>query len=236
MNEAYQPFRLRASLLTPIVVGKSPPHLDGILSYAVWQHTGIESIEDINDYIANRLLLRNEAHGIFHGSAMMLGVDGKNVLRRHNFVRPGRLRQEELTEWYFAPNGKGGRYVKATADGGLKAPRLTKERAIMALSVVFYGVGDRHAVSELLNQYVWSVGRNARAGVIGEVGSFTTEPMEQDLSLLSESGSPNRNLPPHPEFSTDGMMAEEGRLRIPYFHPGETESVIPVQRIMKCED
>lgn len=211
---AVEPFELRIELKTPVVMGRHPLRLEGLLWHCLLLDTGCpdQAQASIEDYLVFNGLY-------YHASSAAFGVvreqrvelpdpaDGNGT--RGSSKKPdlepdliavtrctsGCMTRGDLHECFFKSNGKRkGRYIAPVTVGGPFRDRLNEYRAYWADNLVFHGVGKGGAVAELLGFYLACVGVNASIG-FGTIGQVVAAPSPSDFSVLDSAGRPARPIP-----------------------------------------
>lgn len=215
----YKPFKLTLSLATPFYL-QDTLTLDGLLSAAVFRKTGLMGI----DTIPHIPLEQHE--GIFKASSMFC-----HARYRHAIVgRSMMLRSKnDLSVDVFSPNGRGGKkyvFVEQTKDT-YKAT-MNAYPGISSKEVYFWGVGDMHAVAELLRNYIIGIGKRSNAGA-GEIIDIQCDELDEDLSWVTSKGLPARPLPIGVWERIGGASRASIPLSItiPYWESAKVESVFP---------
>lgn len=186
------PFKVIFHVATPIILPFSTT-LDGLLAASASTLTGHTE----GDALFNEIpLAYDQQSGVFHGSTLFFGgrpryvqVTKSRALKtdddldaRH--IAPKRKKNGELTK---TP------YPKMEKSKGDYAHKLSFYSAVQVPTVVGYGLGNIEQVDHYLS-LIQGLGRHAQQGC-GEIRHIDIEPIDDDLSWLSEQGHPHRPLP-----------------------------------------
>lgn len=173
-----EPFELRLTLLTPMVVPFFTP-LDGVLAFAAHQLTGLTG-----EALMPHIPIKQRDDGIFHASSAraVRARGGKCSML-------GRLNERDLD----ADRLKMGRAKTVQSVNGDFATRLHHYPVCDAHEIRFTAVGDTEGVLRLL-EWVPGLGKRARQGM-GQIGECRIVPLNGDTSLIGSDGKPARPLP-----------------------------------------
>lgn len=174
------PFRLKASLRSPIIVGKNPVNLAGLLYHCCLLHTCDE--KNAADLLASLLL---KSHGVYHASNMVFGVSFDSPLIATTISTSGQMRPGcDLSPDKVKPNGSKGTYSKVQVEGGPYKNRIEKHQSYSAQEVYFYGNGEADRAFELVNYYVNSLGMYSNLGISGAIEHWEVNEMNDDHSFF----------------------------------------------------
>ena len=174
------PFRLKAKLRTPVILGKNPVNLAGLLYHCCLLHTCEE------DKAAELLcLLLDQSHGVYHGSNMVFAVSFESPLIATTISTSGQMRTgHDLSPDKIKPNGARGAYSKVQVEGGPYKNRIENHPSYSCKEVYFYGKGDAEKVFYLVNYYVNALGMYANLGISGAIEYWEISDMHQDYSFF----------------------------------------------------
>ncbi|GIC77625.1 hypothetical protein [Moritella sp. F3] len=192
----FKPFELMFEVGSPIILGRHPIHLDGLLSNLCYKHTGCpqEALTMLKE-----LLTWDGEHQIYHASAMAFGVHAEQGISATTRNYVGNMKSgKQLRDDLIAPTKvtKQGvsSYRKLQILGGPERNRLNKHAAYHSPYVIFHGVGDITKIEALVRFYCTRLGVNANSGS-GTIKSFSIRAIETDLSLIDGTGTHARNMP-----------------------------------------
>ena len=215
MSEA---FKLSIELLTPFYMGHRIT-LDGLLSAAIYNATGMTGDE-------NAALIPLESdYGVFKGSSLFVGGE-----YRHRAV--GRIMalkgDSDMNVNAFSPNGRGGRYTFIDSQRDAYKYNMSHYQGIQAETVEFYGFGDAEKCRDLIQNFIFGIGKRANSGA-GQIGEITIHYLDWDQSYIREDGQPARPLPLEMWESLGGGDVPWARIpvRFPYWESLGVEAVFP---------
>ena len=241
-----KPFELVFELGSNISLRGSAIHLDGLLFNVCFRHTGCpeQALSMLDE-----LLLFDNAHGIYHGSAVAFGVTPEHSIVASTRHYVGAMRHgRELRDDIIAPNqiSRTGKelYRKITITGGPEKLRLNKHQAYYSPYVVFHGVGDIARIDRLVQFHCARIGVNANSGG-GTVRHTLIREIDQDYSCVDGLGQIARNLPV--SWFKEGLKAspisglnldesEPLPVRAPYWHSHHryaTADAVAVEKIRR---
>ncbi|WP_139117338.1 hypothetical protein [Endozoicomonas atrinae] len=192
----FKSFELVFETGSPVTLRKHPIHLDGLLSYACFQHTGCPEKALA---MLHTLLKYDEHHDLYHGSALAFGVtpeQGITARHRHyvGSLRFGKqLRDNRITPSRVANDGTEV-FRRVFTTGGPEKSRLNRFEAFHSPWLVFHGVGDIHRIESLAQFYCARIGVNANSGS-GTVRNLWINTIDHDYSMIDAHGQIARNLP-----------------------------------------
>lgn len=183
------PFKLTLALATPAIINRARITLDGLLSAAIHNKTGLKGEQCIP------LIPLSLKSGIFKGSSLF--VDEGEAF---SFERVGRVMGlrgiDDLTTKHFLPNSaKGDRYLAVDQARGKHKATMGEYVALRAEQVCFYGVGDPEAVKTLIDDHILCIGKRAGTGA-GEILESHYELLDDsNAGWITPSGKPARPIP-----------------------------------------
>lgn len=211
------PFELLIELKTPMVMGKNPIRLDGLLWHCLLLEHGCpeKAKQAIPDYL-------NSTGRFYHASSAAFAVEKHQTISHDDSAEKpikellaverstiGSMSRNDLHESYFSPNSHNKKkYGKVTTEGGPYINRLRVHKAYWSDGLLFHGVGNGEAIASLLEHYLTSVGLNASIG-FGTIGRVCAKAIERDLSLV---GADNKVARPIPIDKPIGIDFTPGRV------------------------
>lgn len=155
-------------LKTPLIPGKYPLNLDGLLYWAAYE--GHKESDDAALEVLAKAL--DSENGVFKSSDLIYLQTPEGSIHQTTAVFPTTMQWRE----YKHPMAK--RSIMEL--GGPYRSRLTSYSAISAQAVRFYAVGDADLIYYLLDS-VLCIGRGNNQGH-GEISEIVIEEIKQDLS------------------------------------------------------
>ena len=230
------PFRLTATLKTPVIIGKRPVNLAGLLYHCCFLHTGDENK-------ASELLhtLLEKSHGVYHASNMIFSVNIHSPLIATNISTSGQMRTgHDLSEEKIKPNGARGKYASVQVEGGAYKNRIEKHRSYSSSEVVFYGSGKHNLILDLLNYYTIALGVMSNAGLSGAVDDWIIDEMDYDYSFfMPDFKNPERqilvNRIPVEVHDGIGLKKEMCSLTPPFYKGSQLSECWISDRILKTQ-
>jgi hypothetical protein len=234
------PFELFIELKTPMVPGRNPIRLDGLIWHCLLLEHGCPDKAQLalDEYLEStgRFYHASSAAFAVVRQQALLDVNGKaheapiKELIGMDRATIGSMSKGDLYQGYFPPNSKrGSRYTTITTEGGPYITRLTSYKAYWADGLVFHAVGKGKAVADLLQLYLAAVGVNANIG-FGTIGRVVVRPTSEDYSLIGADNKIARPIPTDAELpSSDYAPARvaDAMLTPPFRHQGTEECYMP---------
>jgi CRISPR type IV-associated protein Csf3 len=217
-----RPLRVTAEMVSRVMLSPEPLHLDALLMAAVARRDGLPPLTSAADAIdappLDIPIALSECGRYYLASAAI----GDVVSRENRFIQRRFPLQECIT--------RGSDSIKriALTSGTCKSFRVPAETQHMP-TIVWYAVGDEHAVRELLG-WVTRIGRRRGVGE-GLVREWRVEQCEswQGFPVILD-GRPLRHMPvdvPGIESHVASHGACVGRCRPPYWlHHDETDLAV----------
>lgn len=224
----FKPYRVILQLVSPVVITKFAPNLDGVLYAAISQCYPSKSHDDVLAHM-NKVLLFNDDLGVFHSSCLQFGIDDQHGLVASSYNRTDYWPQAKLSSDMFLPHGIKGRYPNIVFAGGPTKKRMTRRPAYAAQFAVFDFVGDAQKVLNLLRMAHVGIGYDAMNVSMGEFNTKTIEINEltSDKSIF-DGNKPTRVIPYTADVSGN---RDHSPLIPPYFEQHRAVDVLAPERI-----
>lgn len=158
---------------TPIIPGKYPLNLDGLLYWSAFEGNGEDQEKALN--ILNRALASE--HGVYKSSDMSYVHTPQNGLSQQEVSFSTNF---NWREYQHSLNKK-----SIMEGGGPYRARLTKYTAISSQAVRFYAVGDKDLIHFLIDSAGF-IGRGNNQGH-GEISEIVIEETDKDYSWFREA-------------------------------------------------
>ena len=213
------------TLGSPVVITEFAPQFDALVFEALRQKYCQLSDEECLNKMKKILLFNNEL-GVFHASSMRFTVSPEHGVIAQEYIRIDYLK-DKLSSDMFAPNGRKGNYVGIPTAGGPTKKRLTTRLSYNAKYCIFDAVGDKEAISVLLNNTHFGIGYDANCGC-GEVIDLDFITLDDDVSIQCQ-GAARRNVP---IGSSLKGIESNSRLIPPYYLKDLQQATISAERIV----
>lgn len=213
-------FKVVAVMDSP-VIANGRLTLDSILAAAVFMKT-----QDLE--LAHQHLPLDRTGDIWHGSAAFFSLAES---KQSGFAAS--LKMSELESGLWQPR-KGKYPMFVDQQRGPYLPPMDSYTAIESNNVWWYGRGNIVEVQALLDSLVF-IGKKGNQG-FGWVSEFTITEMDQDYSLVSKEGEPNRPIPFDVWTNLSSKPASVVAIESfypPYFESPRASCVVPSKRMAR---
>lgn len=208
-----KPFRIQVNMVSPIVVGKFPLHLDSLLYWLLSEFK--DSEEEIFKVLDT--VLEKSVDGIYLCSAMYFN-------KKPKFVKSGVVsNSDQMIDKLYDLNA----FSNQNEVGEIN---LAAVHAIHTKTAFFNATCHKEKVEALLNR-VHGIGRLTNSG-FGQIKSISFEELDSDESLLSngklmrvisDEGFPDEML------KQVGAVRGYGRFSLPYHTCRKSKIIIPAR-------
>lgn len=241
---AMKPFELLVNLKTPVVLGRHPLRLDGLLWHCLYLDLGDPELAQkaLPEYLSF-------SEGMYHASSCALAsktpekklaLDEAQSDRKSEAIHSplaiaratvGNMARTDLHERYFQPFGSQARmpYPKVVVNGGPYISRLNAHKAYWCDGLLFHGNGEGPRIAELMEFYLAAVGVNANIG-FGTIGVVLSRPCETDKSLVGDDGKPARPIPVRSSIKLkdkESISVSEAIVNPPFRHQAQEPCYMP---------
>lgn len=225
----FTPFRLILKMRTPVILAEHPPHLDALLSFALFAHKGEQVISNLSVEL-DKYLDKDASTGVYRASALSFGVTPEQGLTATTITRSGVLRDGQLNSTWFKPHGKKStnKYPRLVTEGGPTKSRFNTKEAFAAPYIVFDAVGRKEAIRRLLEYYLVGVGHEGFNAGFGSFESVTAIDLESDSSWFRD-GKQVRYLPT--ELLPESKVSFKARATPPYWRKENEVNITPSERV-----
>lgn len=218
-------FKLALQLATPFYCA-SPLTLDGLLSAAVFNATGLMGSDTIP------LIPLESEDGIFRGSSLF-------CIPSYRHAAVGRIMslktENDLSERLFKPNRRDGGYGHIDQQRGDYKANLSAYPGIDSREVYFWGVGDPDKTVSMISEFIPGIGKRASSGA-GQIIGVSWVETDEDYSWVTQKGMPARPLPVEiwKQIAPDTSQVIKSMpmaVRLPYWETPQVDAVFPARLI-----